>query len=36
MDINVKIKLTRGMKLPEYATEGSAAGICAPPLRGRA
>ena len=25
MDINVKIKLTRGMKLPEYATEGSAA-----------
>ena len=25
MDINVKIKLTRGAKIPEYATDGSAA-----------
>ena len=25
MDINVKIKLTRGAKAPEYATNGSAA-----------
>lgn len=25
MDINVKIKLTRGASLPEYATDGSAA-----------
>ena len=26
MNLNVKIKLTRGMTAPEYATEGSAAG----------
>ena len=25
MNINVKIKLTRGMTMPEYATAGSAA-----------